>query len=223
MDILYISPDFPPNYANFIRHLHAAGLRVWSIGEADFFAMPADLRACIRWYVRGDLKNWREVDRAVGELLEAKHALGFEGAFDLVESHNEQWLRLEGFINERLGIAGITLRDTDRLKKKSVMKRIFNASGLPVARGGRVTDLDEALRRAGARGVRVRLLVADIIERTLAYDPGVKFIILASAPDGDAAGKAQSSLQGIADIDQGQHLPGAGDGHRAGGAGPQSL
>ncbi len=33
-------------------------------------------------------------------------------------------------------------------------------------------------------------LVADIIDRTLAYDGGVKFIILASAPDGDAGGKA---------------------------------
>lgn len=33
-------------------------------------------------------------------------------------------------------------------------------------------------------------LVADIIERTLAYDTGTKFIILASAPDGDANGKA---------------------------------
>jgi hypothetical protein len=157
MDILYISPDFPPNYANFIRNLHAEGLRVWSIGEADFFAMPSDLRTCIRWYVRSDLKNWRQVDRAVAELLEAKHALGFEGAFDLVESHNEQWLRLEGFINERLGIAGNTLRDTERLKKKSVMKRIFHANGLPVARGGRVTDLDEALRLAGDLGYPVIL------------------------------------------------------------------
>jgi hypothetical protein len=157
MDILYISPDFAPNFANFIRNLHAAGLRVWSIGEADFFAMPSDLRACIRWYVRTDLKNWRQVDRAIGELLEAKHALGFEGAFDLVESHNEQWLRLEGFINERLGVPGITLRDTERLKKKSVMKRIFHASGLPVVRGGRVTDIDEALRLAGDLGYPVIL------------------------------------------------------------------
>ncbi len=33
-------------------------------------------------------------------------------------------------------------------------------------------------------------LAADIIERTLAYDGGVKFIILASAPEGDAGGKA---------------------------------
>ncbi len=157
MDILYISPDFPPNYAYFIHNLHAADLRVWSIGEADFFAMPSDLRACIRWYVRTDLKNWRHVDRAVNELLEAKHALGVEGAFDLVESHNEQWLRLEGFINERLGIPGITLRDTERLKKKSVMKRIFSACGLPVARGGRVADLDEALRLAGDLGYPVIL------------------------------------------------------------------
>jgi hypothetical protein len=122
MDILYISPDFAPNYANFVRNLHAAGLRVWSIGEADFFAMPADLRACIRWYV-----------------------------------HNEQWLRLEGFINERLGVPGITLQDTERLKKKSVMKRIFHGSALPVARGGRVTDLDEALRLAGDLGYPVIL------------------------------------------------------------------
>jgi glycogen synthase len=33
-------------------------------------------------------------------------------------------------------------------------------------------------------------LVADIIERTLAYDGGTKFILLASAPEGDAGGKA---------------------------------
>jgi glycogen synthase len=33
-------------------------------------------------------------------------------------------------------------------------------------------------------------LVGDIIERTLVYDSGVKFIVLASAPDGDGEGKA---------------------------------
>lgn len=36
-------------------------------------------------------------------------------------------------------------------------------------------------------------LVADIVERTLAYDGGVKFIILASAPDGDSGGKASEA------------------------------
>ncbi len=36
-------------------------------------------------------------------------------------------------------------------------------------------------------------LVANIIERTLAYDGGAKFIILASTPEGDSAGKASES------------------------------
>lgn len=36
-------------------------------------------------------------------------------------------------------------------------------------------------------------LVADIVERTLGYDGGVKFIILASAPEGDSGGKASEA------------------------------
>ena len=36
-------------------------------------------------------------------------------------------------------------------------------------------------------------LVADVAERVLAYDPGVKLIVLASAPDGDARGKADET------------------------------
>jgi len=157
MDILYISPEFPPNYSNFVRSLHAEGIRVWAIGEADFYSMPADLRACIRWYVRTDLKNWRKAEQAIHELLEIKHAQGIEGAFDWVESHNEAWLRLEAFINERFEIPGITLQDIDLLKKKSVMKRIFQEAGLRVARGAVVSSTGEAARLAGELGYPVIL------------------------------------------------------------------
>jgi hypothetical protein len=157
MDILYLSPDFPPNYANFVKHLNALGNRVWALGEAEFFSMPPELRSWIRWYVRCDLKNFRRVDQAIGEMLEAKHALGFEGTFDLVESHNEAWLRLEAFINERFDIAGIRLREADRLKKKSVMKRLFQEAGLRVARGAVVASVEEAVQLAGELGYPVIL------------------------------------------------------------------
>jgi biotin carboxylase len=157
MDILYISPEFPPNYVHFIRHAHALGARVWAIGEAEFFSMPAEVRSWIRWYVRTDLGNWRTAVRAVNELLEAKHALGYEGAFDLVESHNENWLRLEAIINERFGITGIRSEDTEPLKKKSLMKHVFQRRGLPTARGGPVADLDEALQLAEELGYPVIL------------------------------------------------------------------
>lgn len=157
MDILYISPEFPPNYANFVRQLHRAGVRVWAIGEAEFFSLPAELRACIHWYGRTDLKNWRQAVRDINELLEIKHAQGFEGAFDLVESHNEAWLRLEAVINERFSIPGITRQEVDQIKKKSVMKRIFQESGLRVARGAVVSTLQEADLLAGELGYPVIL------------------------------------------------------------------
>jgi predicted ATP-grasp superfamily ATP-dependent carboligase len=157
MDLLYISPDFPANYANFVRALHAEGIRVWAIGEDDFYSMPADLRACIRWYARTDLKNWRQAEQGINELLEVKHAQGFEGGFDGVESHNEAWLRLEAFINERFAIPGITLREIHPLKKKSVMKRIFQEARLRVARGALVSTPEEALQLAAELGYPVIL------------------------------------------------------------------
>ena len=51
MDLLYISPEFPPNYAHFIEQLDALGVRVWGLGEADFYFMPASLRSALTWYV----------------------------------------------------------------------------------------------------------------------------------------------------------------------------
>ena len=126
---------------------------MWAIGEADFYSMPSDLRACIRWYGRTDLNNWRKAEQAIHELLEIKHAQGIEGAFDWVESHNEAWLRLEAFINERCDIPGITLRDIDILKKKSVMKRIFQEARLRVARGAVVSTTGDAVQPG--RGDRV--------------------------------------------------------------------
>jgi len=152
MDFLYISPEFPPNYANFIRHLHLLGVKIWAVGEADFYAMPASLQAALGWYARADLNNPDSVQRAVDALLKQKQTLGHPGNFDLVESHNEQWLALEAFINETYGIAGIKRQDLPRLKKKSMMKKIFKDQGLPVAAGERVADVDHAVRLAGRLG-----------------------------------------------------------------------
>ena len=152
MDFLYISPEFPPNYANFIRHLNSLGVKIWAVGEADFYAMPASLQAALGWYARADLNKPDSVQRAVDALLKQKQTLGHPGNFDLVESHNEQWLALEAFINETYGIEGIKRQDLPRLKKKSVMKKIFKDQGLPVAAGERVADVDHAVRLAGRLG-----------------------------------------------------------------------
>ena len=152
MDFLYISPEFPPNYAHFIEQLHIKGVSVWALGEADFNFMPESLRSALTWYVQADLHNVGAVQRALDELLRQKKARGYEGSFDLVESHNEQWLTLEGIINEKYGIDGIKQQDLGRLKKKSVMKEIFKGCGLPVARGQRIADDQQAMDLADTLG-----------------------------------------------------------------------
>jgi len=152
MDYLYISPEFPPNYVHFVENLHSLGINVWGMGEADFYQMPESLRSALTWYIRTDLNNPDAVQHALDELLMHKSTSGTAGNFDLVESHNELWLSLEGMINEKYGIDGIKNQDLPRLKKKSKMKETFQELGLPVARGERITDINRAMDLADALG-----------------------------------------------------------------------
>ena len=152
MDFLYISPEFPPNYAHFVIQLDRAGIDVWGVGEADFYDMPEPLRAAMRWYQKTDLRSFDAVKKAVTDLIAIKVARGRSDRFDCVESHNEQWLRLEGMINDEFEIEGIRCQDIDRLKRKSAMKSVFSDNGLEVAGGGLVTDLDHGIQLGRAMG-----------------------------------------------------------------------
>ena len=146
MDLLYISPEFPPNYANFVIQLNKVGINVWALGESDFYAMPETLRAAMRWYIRTDLADFGAVKQAIADMMSIKASKGGSKNFNWVESHNEQWLRLEGMINEEFGFDGIQRDALDRLKKKSVMKNVFQQDGLIVAEGERVADLEHGLK-----------------------------------------------------------------------------
>ncbi len=152
MEFLYLSPEFPPNYANFVIQLDKIGVNVWAIGEADFFTMPKPLQSAIKWYIRADLDSPEMIDQVVDELIRSKAAMGNPPYFDIVESHNEQWLSLEAFINQKLDMDGIRPDDLARLRKKSVMKQQFQACGLQTARGELVQDVAHGLALAGDIG-----------------------------------------------------------------------
>ncbi|MBE7467943.1 MAG: hypothetical protein DPW09_00445 [Anaerolineae bacterium] len=77
--------------------------------------------------------------------------------------------------------------DANNLAMKAELKRLLHLETFGVE-----PIWDPILITAVGRLVEQKNLglVADIIERTLAYDGGTKFILLASAPEGDAGGKA---------------------------------
>jgi glycogen synthase len=80
--------------------------------------------------------------------------------------------------------------DINSLHVKADLKRLLHLETF-----GSEPDLDPILITAVGRLVEQKNLglIADIIERTLIYDDGTKFIILASAPEGDAGGKASEA------------------------------
>jgi len=80
--------------------------------------------------------------------------------------------------------------DVDRLEIKSDLKRLLHLETF-----GTEPMWDPILITAVGRLVDQKNLglVADIVEQTLTYDGGTKFIILASAPEGDAGGKADET------------------------------
>jgi glycogen synthase len=77
--------------------------------------------------------------------------------------------------------------DINHLPIKTELKRLLHLEAF-----GTEPEWDPILITAVGRLVDQKNLglVADIIERVLAYDGGTKFVVLASAPDGDTGGKA---------------------------------
>jgi len=148
VNFLYLSPDFPPNYHQFIIHLHNLGVKVYGIGEADFYDMSENLRQKLTWYVRTQLKDNKQVIQSLDHMIKMNPDLQ-KASFDVIEGHNEAWLRLESELNERFNIKdGPRPADIDKWKKKFEMKKIFINNGLKVAKGELVKTFDQALSLA---------------------------------------------------------------------------
>ncbi len=77
--------------------------------------------------------------------------------------------------------------DVNRLNIKAELKRLLHLETFGSEPVGQPTLITAVGRLVEQKNLG---LVADIIERTLFYDDRAKFIILASAPEGDAGGKA---------------------------------
>jgi glycogen synthase len=77
--------------------------------------------------------------------------------------------------------------DADRLLTKIELKRLLHLEAFGSEPFGDPILITAVGRLVEQKGFG---LLAEIVERTLAHDGGAKFIILASAPEGDAGGKA---------------------------------
>jgi hypothetical protein len=140
MNVVFLSPHFPPNWYRFVAGLRDAGANVLGIADVDYEHLHPELRASLNDYYRVDsLGDYNQLVRALGWFIN-RH-----GLIDRLDSLNEHWLEVEAALRTDFNIPGIDRRGIAAIKRKSLMKKRFLAAGLQPARG-RVCRSPSALR-----------------------------------------------------------------------------
>jgi len=139
MNVIFLSPHFPPQYFRFCLNLKAAGANVLGVGEEPYDNLSREVRSALTEYYRVD--NMHDYDALV-------RACGFfthrYGKIDRLDSLNEYWLSTEARLRDDFNIFGIHGREIDFIRRKSRMKAKFREAGVPVARGQVVRTMDDA-------------------------------------------------------------------------------
>ena len=147
MNVVFLSPHFPPHYFRFCLHLKRAGANVLGIGNEYDENLSPELRAALTEYYRvDDMHRYDALVRALGYFTHRY------GKIDRIDSLNEYWLGTEARLREDFNIFGVRGSDIDFIRRKSRMKTKFREAGVPVARGQIVKTPDEAaafIRKTG--------------------------------------------------------------------------
>jgi len=130
VNVVFLSPHFPPNFQRFCVGLREAGANALGIADEPPEKLRPELGAALTEYYRvSDMTRYDDLVRGLGYLT-YKH-----GKIDRLDSMNEHWLEAEARLREDFNIPGLRPADMPRIKRKSEMKRVFERAGLRVARG----------------------------------------------------------------------------------------
>jgi hypothetical protein len=150
MNVVFLSPHFPPNWFRFAVALRAAGATTLGIADTNWEQLRPELRDALHDYYRvDDLANYDQLVRALGWFIH-RH-----GRIDRIDSLNEHWLETEAALRSDFNIPGINRATIGPIKRKSLMKERFLAAGLPAGRGRICRDAAELRRLVKEVGLPV--------------------------------------------------------------------
>ncbi len=140
MNVVFLSPHFPPTVARYCEALRDQGATVLGVADAPYESLRPELRATLAEYYRvNDLHDFDALIRALGWFTH-RH-----GKIDRIDSLNEYWLETEAALRTAFDIPGIRADAIARIKSKAAMKHVFERAGIRVARG-RVTRTPDEVR-----------------------------------------------------------------------------
>jgi hypothetical protein len=186
LNVVFLSPHFPPNWWRFVRGLADVGATTLGIADTSWEELRPELRESLDdYYGVRDLSDYDQLTRAMGFFI---HRHGRIGRLD---SLNEHWLETEARLRTDFNIPGINKNTIGAIKRKSLMKSRFLGAGLAAARG-KVCKTPAQLNRfiaevglpvvakpdVGVGAARTyKLESKDDVERYLADKPAVDYIV----------------------------------------------
>jgi len=147
MNIVFLSPHFPPNYYPFSVHLRRLGANVLGVADEPYEHLHPALKDALTEYYRVD--NLGDYDQLVRALGYFTHRYG---KIDHLDSHNEFWLETEARLRDDFNIRGLRYKQILDVKLKSRMKKIYQKAGIDVARGKMIRNLGDAQEFVAACG-----------------------------------------------------------------------
>ncbi len=138
MNVVFLSPHFPPHWFRFAVALREVGATVLGIADVGVEQLNPELRDALHDYYRvDDLGDYDQLTRALGWFIH-RH-----GRIDRIDSLNEHWLETEAALRTDFNIPGINSATIGAIKRKSVMKQRFIDAGLVPGRGRVCPDESE--------------------------------------------------------------------------------
>ncbi|QRN96387.1 carboxylate--amine ligase [Archangium violaceum] len=152
MNVVFISPHFPPQFFHFVTALRERGVNVLGIGDTPYDSLRHELRESLsEYFFAPNLNDYDALLRATGYLT-WRH-----GRIDRIDSLNETWLEVEARLRQDFHVPGLLPADIARLRTKLGMHDVFKQAGVPHPDG--IPVKDAAGVKAFARSVGYPLVL----------------------------------------------------------------
>ena len=138
MNVLFLSPNYPPEMQQFTRGLAEVGATVWGVGDSP----PGDLAPV----VKGSLSDYLHVPRIMDEEDVTRRLDAFlrGRSLDRIETNWEPLTLMAAGLRERYGIPGMRRDAVVGFRDKVEMRERLSAAGIRVPKSFRVRSTREA-------------------------------------------------------------------------------
>lgn len=168
MNVVMLSPGYPPEMQRFTRGLASIGVDVIGVGDSAKASLPEDVRHALAAYIRVD-SMWDEAAMA-----HTAREIASRAKIHRIECLWEPGMVVAARMREAVGVPGLRVEQTIPFRDKEIMKQVLDRAGIRTPRHASVTTTSaarEAAERIGFPVIVKPIAGAGAIDTYRADDP----------------------------------------------------